>query len=277
MHITNNSPDPTYVEVCIPPGSTTHINTKPNPDMNAEQLARDIKSLPEAHKTLDTVILMAAPIGMKVERVVDELRKLRGLASSDAIRSQLISSTHKQLSRALPDGIGDVDQRAQLVVDELLRLREGSRNAIHTTTATKIHEQLSRVCDNPVFAGLEYRVGVLVDELLKLRSIDAKAARHNHSLDMMREALKVRESELAELQQKHRRLHADFKLLQAFSSGPPKGLAPEHEKWRIDPSQCSGRRLGLFRVMRGNVDATPHPVSEAVAKALRDDLNSRRV
>lgn len=302
-----------------------------NTDMNAEQLARDIKSLDQAHRAADEALkpYPGLSIGAKVESLaasyealkaqqpvddfsskvrseirseissslgksclevrslttqnlvhmlIDRLRALKA-EQGNTISSECSQATHNQLNRVLPRSLNRLDVRVKELVDELLKLRqqgETNNSRLEEEDRLEIRAKLIEAIGGPANSAWSTcsLVNQIVGSLASSRSEVAELARKNSELHAR---LGAKGAELAELQQKHQQLHDNFKLLQHFSSGQPKGLAPEKEKWRVSPSQCLGRLSGLFRVMRGNVDATPHPVSEAVAKALCEDLNSRGV
>lgn len=84
------------------------------PTMNAEQLARDIESLPEAHRILTNMGAIEGPIGKRVESV------------KDTITIERCQATHKELSRVpcLQSASSLLDDRVRALVDELLKLRK---------------------------------------------------------------------------------------------------------------------------------------------------------
>lgn len=294
---------------------TLNFTTNSNETMNAEQLARDIASLPEAHKTLDAVGPREGSIGYKVGVAVSALRSYRMRDSQDAIRHQIITFTHNQFSRVLPDNIGDVDERAARVVDELLKLREGSKRVItqecslnthrqldrlqsaapaeqldlrvgilvdellklreenkkviSLECSRKTHEQLSRVCDNPWFASLDSRVGILVDELLKLRAQGEVNNSNLSEADRFEIRRRLFDALGMAFDPNMRTLELVDQLITAYKDLQ---LIAKPICWNYVPVG-----VGRFRVMRGNEDATPFPVSEPVARAICDDLNARGV
>lgn len=295
---------------------TLNFTTNSNETMNAEQLARDIASLPEAHKTLDAVGPREGSIGYKVGVAVSALRSYRMRDSQDAIRHQIITFTHNQFSRVLPDNIGDVDERAARVVDELLKLREGSKRVITQECSLNTHRQLDRLQSAAPAEQLDLRVGILVDELLKLREenkkvISLECSRKTHeqlsrvcdnpwfaSLDsrvsiLVDELLKLRaqgevnRSNLSDIDRHQMRA----KMIAALNQSDIGNATPTVDM--VDRLITAYKDLqliakpvcwnyvpvggGRFRVMRGTEDATPHPVSEHVAQAICRDLNKQGV
>lgn len=200
-----------------------------NTDMNAEQLARDIKSLDQAHRELDQVVKEpGASVGFKAQVAARYLRAEQG---NNNISVECAQQTHKELTRALPRSMGRLDERVKELVDELLKLREDpslkeireivskalgySHEAISGTTTAGLVEMLARGCKDMQDHGLleklhrefdrakpRYLGGVIerarraVDELLKLRQQGAHAAGHIHDLNKQLEALKAEQGEI---------------------------------------------------------------------------------
>lgn len=289
-----------------------NFTTNPNETMNAEQLARDIKSLPEAHKTLDSVILMAGPIGMKVERVVDELLKLRSIDAKAAGHNYSLQKENEELRERMERE--RVRYRAES--EELLKLREENKQAISLEGSQKTHEHLSRLGkNNPPYSRLDVRVGALVDELKQLREeiyalrlAAERSFKHLHrssgpnALGPLDEAVAKTVDELLKLRAQGEvnssmlgeedRIRIRERMIAALNRVDVhvgtstvdmvdrlitayKGLqhvANQKEMWRAFP--VGG---GRSRVMRGTEDATPHLVSEHVAQAICDDLNKQGV
>jgi DNA repair exonuclease SbcCD ATPase subunit len=233
-----------------------------NTDMNAEQLARDIKSLDQAHRAADEALkpYPGLSIGAKVESLV-----------KNNISLECSQQTHKELSRVGIAPYAKLDVIVKELVDELLKLRQqGERNnsRLEEEDRLEIRAKLIEAIGGPANSAWSTcsLVNQIVGSLASSRSEVAELARKNIELHAR---LGAKGAELAELQQKHQQLHDNFKLLQHFSSGQPKGLAPK-EKWGVYPIG-----QGSYRVMRGNEDATPHPVSKGIADAIAGELNAR--
>lgn len=312
---------------------TLTFNPQPNPDMNAEQLARDIKSLDQAHRAADEALkpYPGLSIGAKVESLV-----------KNNISLECSQQTHKELSRAGTPPYAKLDERVKELVDELLKLRQQGAHAaghIHGLNKQlealkaqqgeirrKVAEALGKdaleiraLTTQEIVYMLIYRLGetkqgetnnsrleeedrleireklitalgcgrststvamvdLVLGELQHTRAEAASDTAKNFNASILRLKAKADFEELKQehqkLSEKHQELHSNYKLLQALSIGQPKGLAPK-EKWRVAPSQCSSRYAGLFRVMRGNEDATPHPVSKHTATMIAMELNAR--
>ena len=215
-----------------------------------------------------------------------------------------LEKLHREFDRAEPRYLGGVIERARRAVDELLKLRQqGAHAAGHIHDLNKqlealkaqqgetnnsrleeedrleIREKLIAALGCGRFTSTVAMVDLVLGELQHTRAEAASDAAKNFNASILRLKAKADFEELKQehqkLSEKHQELHSNYKLLQALSIGQPKGLAPEKEKWVATPSQCSSRYAGLFRVMRDNEDATPHPVSKAVAEAIAGELNAR--
>lgn len=319
-----------------------------NTDMNAEQLARDIKSLDQAHRAADGALkpYPGLSIGAKVESLSKEFVKLsqrpvetpyrrgedrheirnrlinalgqhsvgpgtdtlglvekvvdlctllrlnnKSLTESyealkaeqgNTISSECSQATHNQLNRVLPRSLNRLDVRVKELVDELLKLRqqgETNNSRLEEEDRLEIREKLITALGCGRFTSTVAMVDLVLGELQHTRAEAASDTAKNFNASILRLKAKADFEELKQehqkLSEKHQELHSNYKLLQALSIGQPKGLAPEKEKWVATPSQCSSRYAGLFRVMRDNEDATPHPVSKAVAEAIAMELNGR--
>jgi hypothetical protein len=308
--------------------------------MNAEQLARDIKSLDQAHKDANRVLSpqLGNSIGDKVKRLC-----LAAERSNNNISVECSQATHNQLNRVLPRSLNRLDVRVKELVDELLKLRQQGAHAaghIHDLNKQlealkaeqgeirrKVAEALGKdaleiraLTTQEIVYMLIYRLGetkqgetnnsrleeedrleireklitalgcgrftstvamvdLVLGELQHTRAEAASDTAKNFNASILRLKAKADFEELKQehqkLSEKHQELHSNYKLLQALSIGQPKGLAPEKEKWVATPSQCMADNSGLFRVMRGNEDATPHPVSKGIADAIAGELNAR--
>lgn len=263
--------------------------------MNAEQLARDIKSLDQAHRAADEALkpYPGLSIGAKVESLV-----------KNNISLECSQQTHKELSRAGIAPYAKLDVLVKELVDELLKLRQqGAHAAGHIHGLNKqlealkakqgetnnsrleeedrleIREKLITALGCGRFTSTVAMVDLVLGELQHTRAEAASDTAKNFNASILRLKAKADFEELKQehqkLSEKHQELHSNYKLLQALSIGQPKGLAPEKEKWVATPSQCMADNSGLFRVMRGNEDATPHPVSKGIADAIAGELNAR--
>ncbi len=209
----------------------------------------------------------------------------------------VLEKLHREFDRAEPRYLGGVIERARRAVDELLKLRQqGSEAAGNIYDLNKQLEALKAEQGE-----IRRKVGeALGKDAMEIRALttqeivymliyrlgETKQGETNNSILSERDRREIREkmfkalgkaedpsmptTELVEtLIQKHQQLHDNFRLLQHFLSGQPKGLAPK-EKWGVYPIG-----QGSYRVMRGNEDATPHPVSKGIADAIAGELNGR--
>lgn len=189
----------------------------------------------------------------------------------------ILGELHREFDRAEPRYPGGVIERARRAVDDLLKLRqqgETNNSCLTEDDRREMRRQMSAALGKPDDPGTLTRTLVeqVVTQLTEAQAQVAELARKNSELHAR---LGAKGAELAELQQKHQELYSNYKLLQALSNGQPKGLAPEKEKWHVAASIFPDANGAKFRVMRGNEDATPHPVSKAVAEAIAWELNTR--
>lgn len=229
----------------------------------------------------------------RARRAVDELLKLRQQGSEAAgniydLNKQLeaLKAEQGEIRRKVAEALGkDALEIRALTTQEIVYMliyrlgetKQGETNnsRLEEEDRLEIREKLITALGCGRFTSTVAMVDLVLGELQHTRAEAASDTAKNFNASILRLKAKADFEELKQehqkLSEKHQELHSNYKLLQALSIGQPKGLAPEKEKWVATPSQCS------YRVMRGNEDATPHPVSEAVAKALCEDLNSRGV
>lgn len=311
--------------------------------MNAEQLARDIKSLDQAHRAADEALkpYPGLSIGAKVESLSKEFVKLgqrpvetpyRRGEDRHEIRNRLINALGQHSVGPGTDTLGLVEKVVDLCTSlklnnksltesyEALKAQQGEirrkvaealgKDALEIRALTtqeivymliyrlgetkqgetnnsrleeedrlEIREKLITALGCGRFTSTVAMVDLVLGELQHTRAEAASDTAKNFNASILRLKAKADFEELKQehqkLSEKHQELHSNYKLLQALSIGQPKGLAPEKEKWVATPSQCMADNSGLFRVMRGNEDATPHPVSKGIADAIAGELNAR--
>jgi len=209
-----------------------------------------------------------------VHMLIDRLRALKAEQGNN-ISMDCSRRTHEQLSRVGTTAYAKLDVRVKELVDELLKLRQqGERNNSNLSEHDRleIRERMFKalgLAEDPNARTSEL-VSLVIGTVQRLHAEVADLKRQRErSEDHARHLRLKAEADYAELQQKHQELYSNYKLLQALSIGQPKGLAPK-EKWGVYPIG-----QGSYRVMRGNEDATPHPVSKAVADAIAGELNGR--
>ena len=188
-----------------------------------------------------------------------------------------LEKLHREFDRAEPRYLGGVIERARRAVDELLKLRqqgETNNSRLEEEDRLEIREKLITALGCGRFTSTVAMVDLVLGELQHTRAEAASDTAKNFNASILRLKAKADFEELKQehqkLSEKHQELYSNYKLLQALSIGQPKGLAPK-EKWEVYPIGGPDS----YRVMRGNEDATPHPVSKAVAEAIAWELNGR--
>lgn len=224
--------------------------------MNAEQLARDIASLPEAHTILNGMGASLGPISKRIE------------SAADSIKIHNILKVLDELDRISPPPQGDTTpERVRRVVDELLKLRKD------TATLDRVRqcEHAEREEAHAIFCKIRATAGqalgmseIGTNGMTTLGMVEELAGR----LESARRKCDEQDKELKLLSEKHKDLHLRYKQLQLYASGKPTGLAPK-QKWSVFPVS------GGYRVVRDGEIATPHPVSHATAEAICKELNAR--
>lgn len=250
------------------------------------------------HEQLSRVgIAPYAKLDVLVKELVDELLKLRQQGAHAAghihdLNKQLeaLKAEQGEIRRKVAEALGKdaLEIRAlttqEIVYTLIYRLgetKQGETNnsRLEEEDRLEIREKLITALGCGRFTSTVAMVDLVLGELQHTRAEAASDTAKNFNASILRLKAKADFEELKQehqkLSEKHQELHSNYKLLQALSIGQPKGLAPEKEKWVATPSQCSSRYAGLFRVMRDNEDATPHPVSKAVAEAIAMELNGR--
>lgn len=233
--------------------------------MNAEQLAQDIASLPEAHTILNGMGAGLGPISKRIE------------SAADSIKIHNILKVLDELDRISPPPQGDTTpERVRRVVDELLKLRKDNLTLNRLRDCDCAERQETREILDQVRAAAGKAMGMseigtngmttlgMVEELAgRLESARRKCDKHEGRAIHAEEELKL-------LSEKHKDLHLRYKQLQLYAPCEPTGLAPKQE-WSIFPINA----VGGYRVVRDGEIATPHPVSHATAEAICKELNAR--
>ena len=235
-------------------------------------------------------------LDVRVKELVDELLKLRQQGAHAAghihdLNKQLeaLKAEQGEIRRKVAEALGKdaLEIRAlttqEIVYTPIYRLgetKQGETNnsRLEEEDRLEIREKLITALGCGRFTSTVAMVDLVLGELQHTRAEAASDTAKNFNASILRLKAKADFEELKQehqkLSEKHQELYSNYKLLQALSIGQPKGLAPK-EKWRVAPSQCSSRYAGLFRVMRDNEDATPHPVSKHTATMIAMELNGR--
>ena len=231
----------------------------------------------------------------RARRAVDELLKLRQQGAHAAghiydLNKQLeaLKAEQGEIRRKVGEALGkDAMEIRALTTQEIVYMliyrlgetKQGETNSSNLSEhdrleiRAKLFKVLGRANDHN--ARTSELVSLVVGELQQTRDRAAtinyfqqsRGAAYETQVHMMREALKVRESELAELNRKLDRAEDNARHLRLNAAS----LAPK-EKWKALEVLGS---VDLFSVVRGFECATPHPVSKGIADAIAGELNAR--